>query len=61
MGYVRGLPVGLSFMGPAWSEARLLALGAAFERAAAARKPPGFLPSLEGKPDVAAALLPVPR
>ncbi len=34
MGGVRGLPVGLSFIGPAWSDARLLALGYAFEQAA---------------------------
>jgi amidase len=61
MGYVHDLPVGLSFIGSAWSEARLLALGAAFEHAAAARKPPGFLPSLETKPDIAAALAPMPR
>lgn len=33
MGRVQGLPVGLSFYGPAWSEARLLALGFAFEQA----------------------------
>ncbi|PZU11545.1 amidase [Sphingomonas sp.] len=33
MGAVKGLPVGLSFIGPAWSEARLLALGAAYESA----------------------------
>ena len=59
MGYVSGLPVGLSFMGPAWSEARLLALGAAFERAAAARKPPSLLPSLETRSDIAAALAPL--
>lgn len=38
MGGVRGLPVGLSFIGPAWSEARLLALGYAFEQAAPAMK-----------------------
>jgi len=61
MGYAHDLPVGLSFIGPAWSEARLLALGANFEHAAAARKPPGFLPSLEAKPDVAAALAPLAR
>jgi amidase len=61
MGYVHDLPVGLSFIGPAWSEAQLLAMGSAFEHAAAARKPPGFLPSLENKPDIAAALAPVPR
>lgn len=32
MGRVRGLPVGLSFIGPAWSEALLLALGYGFEQ-----------------------------
>jgi amidase len=32
-GCVSGLPVGLSFIGPAWSEPRLLALGYAFEQA----------------------------
>ncbi len=31
MGAVQGMPVGLSFIGPAWSEARLLSLGYAFE------------------------------
>ena len=61
MGFVRGLPVGLSFIGPAWSEASLLALGAAFEGAARARKPPTYLPSLEATPDIAAALAPMPR
>ena len=34
MGRVSGLPVGLSFIGPAWSEPRLLSLGYAFECAA---------------------------
>jgi amidase len=33
MGDVKGLPVGLSFIGPAWSEAKLLAYGAAYEAA----------------------------
>ncbi len=59
MGAVHGLPVGLSFMGPAWSEATLLALGAAFEQAAKARKPPAFLPSLEAAS--AEALSPLPH
>jgi amidase len=33
MGMVQGLPVGLSFMGPAWSEAALLNAGGVFETA----------------------------
>lgn len=33
MGRVSGLPVGLSLVGPAWSEARLLSLGYAYEQA----------------------------
>jgi amidase len=40
MGQVEGLPVGLSFIGPAWSEALLISLGHAFEQATHARKPP---------------------
>jgi len=40
MGQVEGLPVGLSFIGPAWSEARLLSLGYAYEQATMRRKPP---------------------
>jgi amidase len=47
MGQVDGLPVGLSFMGPAWSEARLLALGHAFEQATHARKPPTYRARVE--------------
>jgi amidase len=40
MGEVRGLPLGLSFIGPAWSEALLISLGYAYEQATHARKPP---------------------
>ena len=42
MGDVRGLPVGLSFIGGAWSEPRLIALAFAFEQATRHRKPPRF-------------------
>jgi amidase len=49
MGDVKGLPVGLSFIGPAWSEARLLALGHAFELAAGVKLAPKFVESLESR------------
>jgi amidase len=42
-GYVYGLPVGVSFFGRAWSEARLLGLGYAFEQATRHRHPPAYL------------------
>lgn len=54
-GYVSGLPVGVSFLGPAWSEARLLSLGFAFEQAARARREPEFLPDVGVRPEVARA------
>jgi amidase len=45
-GYVSGLPVGVTFAGPRWSEPRLIALAYAFEQAAAGRRPPALLPSV---------------
>jgi amidase len=45
MGSVDGLPVGMSFIGPAWSEQTLISLAAAYERRANARTPPSFAPS----------------
>lgn len=46
MGEVGGLPVGLSFIGPAWSEARLLGLGYAYEQATHRRTEPRFLKTM---------------
>ncbi|HEY2480586.1 MAG TPA: amidase, partial [Caulobacteraceae bacterium] len=40
MGQVQGLPVGLSLIGPAWSEAKLLSLGYAFEQMTGERRSP---------------------
>jgi len=45
-GYVAGLPVGVSFLGPHWSEPRLLALAYAFEQATNHRRPPNLLPTI---------------
>ena len=42
MGLVDGLPVGLSFVGPARREARMLAYGFADEQASHARRPPTY-------------------
>ncbi len=61
MGTVDGLPVGISFIGMPWSDERLLALGADFEREAG----PVPLPGLTAAPDALlarrGALLPVPK
>ena len=58
MGTVRGLPVGLSFMGAKWSDARILSLGFAYEQASHAQVRPRFLPSIELAPPVAQQLQP---
>ncbi|GIU78259.1 MAG: amidase [Bryobacteraceae bacterium] len=43
-GFIRGLPVGLSFFGRAWSEPRLLELAYAYEQATRARRDPALRP-----------------
>jgi amidase len=42
MGYVAGLPVGISFFGRAWSEPTLIRLAYAFEQSTRHRHPPAF-------------------
>ena len=44
-GFAYGLPVGVSFIGRAWSEARLIRLAYSYEQATRHRKPPQFLPA----------------
>jgi amidase len=48
MGYVQELPLGVSFIGPAFSEKSLLALGYAFEQQTRVRRPPRFRPTIAG-------------
>ena len=45
-GFVHGLPIGISFFGPAWSEPTLLRIAYSFEQTTKARKPPNFLPTV---------------
>jgi amidase len=42
MGQTGGLPVGLSFIGPAWSDVRLLQYAHAYEQASKLRQPPTY-------------------
>ena len=58
MGLVKGLPVGLSFIGPKWSEALLLNLGFAYEQARGPFPTPKFYRSIEESPQIAPLLLP---
>jgi amidase len=46
-GFVRGLPVGISFFGTAYSEPVLLKLAYSFEQATKSRRRPGFHPTAE--------------
>jgi amidase len=62
MALVKGLPVGLSFIGPKWSEARLLSLGYAYEQARGPFPAPKLYKSIEqDDPQIAPYLEPAPR
>jgi len=45
MGYIDGLPVGISFFGKAWSEPQLIELAFAYENGTRYRRPPEFIPA----------------
>ncbi len=48
-GFIFGLPVGMSFIGRAWSEGTLIKLAYSFEQATKVRKPPKYLPTVDLK------------
>jgi amidase len=58
MGLVKGLPVGLSFIGPKWSEQLMLNLGFAYEQARGPFPTPKFYRSIEESPEIAPLLQP---
>ena len=59
MGLVKGLPIGLSFIGPKWSEALLLSLGYSYEQARGPFPAPKFYQSIEQSPQIAPYLKPL--
>lgn len=56
MGFVKGLPVGLSFIGPKWSDALILSLGHAYELGRGPLPGPTFIRSIEDRSDIARTL-----
>ena len=56
MGQVKGLPVGLSFIGPKWADTLILRLGYDYEQARGPLPPPLFFRSIEDSPAIAPAL-----
>jgi amidase len=58
MGTVKGLPVGLSFIGGKWDDAKILSLGFAYEQARGPLPGPVFWRSIEESPEVAPLLQP---
>ena len=58
MGQVKGLPVGLSIIGPKWSDALILSLGYAYDLARGPLPAPTLVRSIEDVPHIARALEP---
>jgi len=58
MGFVDGLPVGMSFIAGKWEDAKVLSLGYAFEQLTQAIRPPAFLPSVDQGEALAPLLAP---
>ncbi len=61
MGFVRGLPVGMSFIAGKWEDAKVLSLGYAFEQLTRALRPPTFVRSVEDMDETAPLVAPVDR
>lgn len=61
MGAVGGLPVGLSFIGAAWSDAQVLGYGYAFEGRAGRPAAPGYAATLDSGLAARGLLAPLPR
>ena len=58
MGFVEGLPVGMSFIAGKWEDAKVLSLGYAFEQLTLAIRPPAFVRSVADRPETAPLLAP---
>ena len=52
MGLIRGLPVGISFIGQAWTDGDLLKAGYVYEQASKARRAPTYAASAEPGPEI---------
>ncbi|MDZ4109244.1 MAG: amidase [Brevundimonas sp.] len=59
MGFVDGLPVGMSFIAGKWEDAKVLSLGHAFEQLTQAMRPPAFVRTVDGNETLAPLLAPL--
>ena len=59
MGFVDGLPVGMSFIAGKWEDARVLSLGYAFEQLTQAMRPPSFGRTVDENETLAPLLAPL--